>query len=94
MEKQRFSVSLKPSLVASSDAGLLHSLFADLEFAAQLRWGTSIPSWRSNACQEDSFSAPFKPSIILRTAPVSINECWVAGCKKMRVQPASRGMEP
>ena len=38
-EKQRFSLTLKPSLVASSDASLLHSLFADLEFAAQLRWG-------------------------------------------------------
>ena len=31
-------MTLKPSLVASSDASLLHSLFADLEFAAQLRW--------------------------------------------------------
>ena len=35
--KERFSVALKPSLVASADAGLLRSLFADLEFAAELR---------------------------------------------------------
>ena len=37
LEKQRFSLALKPLLVASSDASLLRSLFTDLEFAATLK---------------------------------------------------------
>lgn len=36
-EKQRFSVTLKPGLVAAQDASLLRSLFADMEFVARLR---------------------------------------------------------
>lgn len=36
-EKERFSVSLKHSLVGASDAAYLQSLFQDLEFAEKLR---------------------------------------------------------
>ncbi len=35
--RQRFSVTLKPSLAGASDASLLASLFADLELAAALQ---------------------------------------------------------
>jgi rRNA biogenesis protein RRP5 len=35
--RQRFSVTLKPSLAGASDASLLASLFADLELAARLQ---------------------------------------------------------
>ena len=46
-EKQRFSVTLKPGLVAGQDASLLRSLFADLEFVAQLR---HVADRASRAC--------------------------------------------
>lgn len=36
-DRARFSVTLKPALVASPHAALLASLFADLELAASLR---------------------------------------------------------
>ena len=36
--KERFTVTLKQSLVGASDAAYLQSLFCDLEFAEKLRW--------------------------------------------------------
>lgn len=36
-QKERFSVTLKHSLVGASDAAYLQSLFQDLEFAEKLR---------------------------------------------------------
>ena len=38
LPKERFTVTLKQSLVGASDAAYLQSLFCDLEFAEQLRW--------------------------------------------------------
>lgn len=40
-EKERFSVTLKHSLVSSSDAAYLQSLFKDLELAEKLRYALS-----------------------------------------------------
>ncbi len=41
-ERKRFSVTLKPALVASPDAALLASLFSDLELASSLRCAAAL----------------------------------------------------
>ncbi len=45
--KQRFSVTLKPSLTATSDAALLRSLFTDLELAAELQTAQDVAAGES-----------------------------------------------
>ena len=39
--KERFTVTLKQSLVGASDAAYLQSLLKDLEYAEMLRWALS-----------------------------------------------------
>lgn len=41
--KERFTVTLKQSLVGASDAAYLQSLFCDLELAEKLRWARIHP---------------------------------------------------
>lgn len=86
LEKQRFSVSLKPSLLASSDAGLLHSLFADLEFAAQLRSFLCFLSFRIDELSRFQIEAPNPPNVSIKRAILLSrrSNVWLPGYHKGR----------
>lgn len=75
--KQRFSVTLKPSLTATSDAALLRSLFTDFELAAELQAAQDVAAGESAI--DWAADVAIGSTIDVQVRATAVCYCW-GGC--------------